>query len=68
MHDIVTVDKSPEEARAYYAKEFADNRRKKPTPCMEGLRFKADDPNARDPDQRILSDEDLKAAMEEGEG
>ena len=66
MHDIVTGAKTPEEARAYYAKEFADYRRKKPTPYMEGLRFMPDDQNARDPDQRVLSDEDLQAAVEEG--
>ena len=66
MHDIVTGAKTPEEARAYYAKEFADYRRKKPTPYMEGLRFKPDDANARDPDVRILSDADLEAAKEEG--
>jgi hypothetical protein len=66
MHDIVTGAKTPEEARTYYAKEFADYRRKKPTPYMQSLRFKSDDPNTRDPDQRVLSDEDLQAAMDEG--
>jgi hypothetical protein len=39
MHDIVTGAKTPKEARDYYAKEFADYRRKKPTPYMEKLRF-----------------------------
>jgi hypothetical protein len=66
MHDIVIGAKTPEEARAYYAKEFADYRRKKPTPYMDGLRFKSDDPDARDPDQPVLSDEDLQAAVDEG--
>src|SRR5690606_3701836 len=39
MHDIVTGAKSVEQARDYYAKEFADYRRKKPTPYMEKLHF-----------------------------
>lgn len=66
MHDIVTNQKTVPEARAYYAKEFADYRRKKPTPYMEGLRFAPGDREAADPDVRVLSDEDLKAAAEEG--
>ncbi len=65
MHDIVTGMKTADEARAYYAKEFVDYRRGKPTPYMEGLRFEpgADTP---DPDQRVLSDADLKKATAEG--
>ncbi|MBA3562375.1 MAG: hypothetical protein H0W35_06620, partial [Actinobacteria bacterium] len=39
MHDIVTGEKNVEEAREYYAKEFLDARRKKPTPYMEELQF-----------------------------
>jgi hypothetical protein len=58
--------KSADEARAYYAKEFADYRRKLPTPYMEKLRFQ---PGAGtpDPDQRALSDADLEQAKQEGE-
>lgn len=37
--DIVTGQKTAEEARAYYAKEFLNARRKDPTPYMEELRF-----------------------------
>lgn len=66
MHDIVTGSKNVLEARDYYAKEFADYRRKKPTPYMNGLRFTPDDRSAADPDTRVLSDEDLEAAIEEG--
>ena len=40
MHDSVPGAETPKEARDYYAKEFADYRRKKPTPYMSGLRFK----------------------------
>ena len=40
-HDIVTGAKSVQEGRNYYAKEFADFRRKKPTPHMERLHFTA---------------------------
>ncbi len=39
MHDIVIGAKNVDEARSYYAKEFADYRRKKPAPYMHGLRF-----------------------------
>src|SRR5690606_21254082 len=66
MHDIATKAKTVEQAREYYAKEFADYRRKKPTPYMEKLRFSPGDGNTADPDQRILSDEDLRKAVEEG--
>lgn len=66
MHDIVTGAKSAQEARDYYAKEFADYRRKRPTPYMEGLRFTPGDRGAADPDRRVLSDEDLERAVEEG--
>lgn len=66
MHDIVTGAKSVQEAREYYAKEFADFRRKKPTPYMEKLRFTPGDRSAADPDERMLSDKDLEQAAEEG--
>ena len=59
MHDIVTGAKS--------AKEFADYRRKKPTPYMERLRFTPGDRGAADPDTRVLSDQDLEQAKKEGE-
>jgi hypothetical protein len=67
MHDIVRGAKGPEEARSYYAKEFADYRRRKPTPYMERLRFDPEDANSADSDVRLLSDEDLEAAVKEGE-
>jgi hypothetical protein len=66
MHDIVTGAKTADEARRYYAKEFADFRRKKPTPYMERLRFTPQDGGAADPDTRLLSDKDLEAASKEG--
>jgi hypothetical protein len=66
MHDIVTGAKTVQEAREYYAKEFADYRRKKPTPYMQGLRFKPNDGRAADPDVRLLSDQDLEMAAKEG--
>jgi hypothetical protein len=65
MHDIVTGAKPPKEARDYCAKEFADYRRKKPTPYMKGLRFKPQ-ADAADSDRAVLSDEDLRKASEEG--
>lgn len=66
MHDIVTGAKNVQEARDYYAKEFADYRRKKPTPYMEKLHFTPGDRSAADPDVRVLSDEDLEQAAQEG--
>ena len=66
MHDIVTGAKTVAEARDYYAKEFADYRRKKPTPYMERLRFTPPSGDTADRDRRVLSDEDLKRAKEEG--
>jgi hypothetical protein len=65
MHDIVTDRKSTEEARDYYAKEFADYRRKEPTPYMKNLRFEPGR-NTADADERVLSDQDLEQAAEEG--
>ena len=59
MHDIVTCAKSVEQARNYYAKEFADYRRKKPTPYMDKLHFSPARQGAADPDTRVLSDADL---------
>ena len=67
MHDIVTGAKSAGQARDYYSQEFLDYRRKKATPYMQGLRFASDDANASDPDARIVSDEDLQEAAQEGE-
>jgi hypothetical protein len=66
MHDIVIGAKSWQQARVYYAKEVLDYRRKLPTPYMEGLRFAPYGPNAVDPDIRIVSDEDIQRALEEG--
>ncbi len=66
MHDVATGAKSVAQARDYYAKEFADYRRKKPTPYMEKLRFTPGDNNTADPDVRILSEEDLENALREG--
>jgi hypothetical protein len=65
-HDIVTGRRTVEEARAYYAKEFLDFRRGRPTPYMEKLHFTPTSDGAVDPDQRVLSDADLKRAVEEG--
>ena len=66
VHDIVTGAKSVEEARDYYAKEFIDYRRKKPTPYMERLRFDTEH-GTTDPDERVFSNEELEQAAAEGE-
>src|ERR671910_260607 len=65
MHEIVSGRKSVGEARAYYAQEFLNYRRKEPTPYMEKLHFQPGRDTA-DPDQRLLSDQDLEQAVEPG--
>ena len=67
MHDIVIGEKTVREARDYYAKEFLDYRRKKPTPYMQKLRFPVQHGGTVDVDKRLLSDEDLERAKAEGE-
>jgi hypothetical protein len=64
VHDIVTGAKTVAEAREYYAKEFLDYRRGKPTPYMERLRFEPRGDTA-DPDERVISDEELERALQE---
>jgi len=66
MHDIVTGAMSVDEAREYYAKEFLDYRRGLPTPYMKALRFSTSGVETTDPDERVLSDEQLEAAEAEG--
>src|SRR5215213_6763692 len=67
MHDIVIGKKTAQEARDYYAKEFLDYRRKRPTPYMERLRFAVQHGGTADPDERVLSDRDLESAKETSE-
>jgi hypothetical protein len=66
VHDIVEDEKTVAEARQYYAKEFLDARRKLPTPYMEKLHF-TPPTNTADPDVRVLADEELQAAVRQGE-
>ena len=66
MHDIVTGAKSVQQARDYYAQEFVDYRRGKPTPYMRELRFVPPDGDTADPDIRMLSEAELERAVEEG--
>ena len=54
------------QARNCYAQEFLDYRRGKPTPYMDKLRFTPPAGRTADPDQRVLSDEDLEEARSEG--
>jgi hypothetical protein len=66
MHDIVQGEKSVDEARDYYAKEFLDYRRGNPTPYMEKLHFVPGNGGSGDPDERIISDSDIEKAEAEG--
>jgi len=68
MHDIVTGAKTVQEARDYYAKEFLDYRRKKPTPYMNKLQFQPPAEQAADPDTRAITDDELERAKSEGGG
>jgi hypothetical protein len=65
MHDIVTGAKTVKTARAYYANAVLEYRRRRPTPYMDKLRFTPQGP-AGDADSRMISDEDLQRAQEEG--
>jgi hypothetical protein len=67
MHDIATGRRSVEDARWYYAREFAYYRCKRPTPYMNGLRFQPSS-GCADPDVSILSEADLERAKGEDEG
>lgn len=66
VHDIVTGAKDAASARDYYATEFLNVRRGQPTPYMDKLQFSPHQ-DAADPDDRVLSDEDLEQAAEQGE-
>jgi hypothetical protein len=68
MREIVIGNKTAEQARHYYAKEFTDAQRKRSTPYMEGLRFSPDEGIVADPDAQILSDDDLQEVVREGKG
>jgi hypothetical protein len=63
-NDLIEGERSVEDARNYYATEFLGYRKKEPTPYMEALRFQ---PNGgQDADERMLSEEQLRAAVEAG--
>jgi hypothetical protein len=65
--DILRDRRTPREARAYYAREFLEARRGGPTPYMEKLHFDPVPGNAPDPDEPVLSQRDLAAAIREGQ-
>ncbi len=65
MHDIVSGEKDVESARDYYAEEFLAARKGDPTPYMDGLRFEPEH-RVADPDSRVLSDQQLQKAVEQG--
>ena len=65
MHDIVRGEKTVDEAREYYVKEFLDYRRGRPTPYMDALRVSPHSGSAGDPDERLISDRDLSEASAE---
>ena len=64
-HDVIGGKKTAQEARAYYAHEFLGYRKKEPTPYMDKLLFKPGEPGG-DPDKRLLSDNQLEVAVNQG--
>jgi hypothetical protein len=63
-YDIIAGKRSVDDARKYYAQEFLNYQRKAPTPYMKGLKFEPK--GSADADERILSDAELKRALDEG--
>jgi hypothetical protein len=63
-YDIITGKRSVDDARKYYAQEFLNHRKKAPAPYMKGLKFEPR--RSDDPDERIISEVDLKHALDEG--
>jgi hypothetical protein len=62
--DIIAGKRSVDDARKYYAQEFLNFRKKGSTQYMKGLKF--DPTRSDDPDERILSDTEVKRAIDEG--
>jgi hypothetical protein len=63
-YDIIAGKRSVDDARRYYAQEFLNSRKKASSPYMKGLKF---DPRpSEDPDDSILSDEEVQQATAEG--
>jgi hypothetical protein len=62
MHDIVRGEKTVQQAREYYKKEFLDYRRGLPTPYMDRLRFAPQGERAADPDRPIITERELEVA------
>lgn len=63
-YDIISSKRSVEDARRYYVQEFLNSRRKALTPYMTGLKFEPY--SAEDPDERIVSEVELRRAVAEG--
>jgi hypothetical protein len=63
-YDIIAGKRSVDDARRYYAQEFLNSRKKAPSAYMKGLKF--DQRPSEDPDESILSDEDVQQATAEG--
>ena len=63
-NDMIQGSKTVREARDYYAYEFLAYREKKSTPYMNSLRFRST--GKGDPDKSLLSDEQIKEAIEKG--
>jgi len=66
MDEMVNGTKGVGEARDYYAQEFLDARRKQLTPYMEKLRFAPLAGSTADQDERVLSEEELDRAVQDG--
>ena len=63
MHDIVTGKRTPEEARAFIAKEIVEYVLGRPAPYAESFQFELPVGEQWDPDVTIVQDEELEQAV-----
>ncbi|NEU32426.1 hypothetical protein GN156_16895 [bacterium LRH843] len=63
MHEIVTGKRTPEEARAFIAKEIVEYVLGRPAPYAENFQFELPKGEQRDPDITIVQDEELDQAV-----
>ena len=64
-HDIISGKRSVDDARRYFAHEFLEYLKGTSTPYTNGLRFEQDS-SSGDPDDSILSEDELRRATSEG--
>ena len=63
MHEIVTGKRTPEEARAYIAKEIVEYSMDRPAPYAESFQFQLPVGEQWDTDKAIVEDKQLDEAV-----